>query len=715
MGLSIAIPPVVIVGVASITLSSRSIATQVEIARQEQLKTTGRVVASRLAEVDQAILQLTAGPDAATLAWAEEINTTVRLAVRSVIDRTQELVNRYSLINAIALVDLPRGHVTSDTLVRHEEYEHREVYRSLRNDQEVVFLRSVGADGIERTTMLRRFYVFGRTQPIHIAVTLRSAELFEPLAVPSISGAYVVHTMDGKVIFSAFSPHGREPTRGSYGWETADDRTVFSTTVPTIGYGLLLSFIEPRSQLFKSARDTARILAVFIIAIGAATTVATYLVSRTLYSPLLDLVQMVERNERPGTEPGPFNDYAMLRDTLSWYSEEIPVLKTRAELARRYERRYGLAEQITGATFSTETFETLAAEIGLELESRVFYLSLLVVESQDQLSTVESVIQSHLLSLRVGQESVLCRESSSRLLLFSATAVGYSYYLDDLAALISSAYRSGIKCTLTASTPFYFIEDLPAFYKNICERASDDRFFGSNQRIITTTPFQRPALRDSEATTLRDRIVSGVRRRDATQAQCDLHELVLLLKSKHEPVAYARHELGRMAHEILTLIRSLGLESNHEIGVFDLYSKVDAAPSLDDIETELRRLIDIAVGDTQESINEHHRVIVHRIQEFVSANYQKDISLRAIADSALVSTGYMCSVFKNATGRTVLEAVTLVRLERARELLAQPRLTIADIAVQVGYRNTQSLVRFFRKHYQLSPSEYRANLRATSV
>jgi YesN/AraC family two-component response regulator len=49
------------------------------------------------------------------------------------------------------------------------------------------------------------------------------------------------------------------------------------------------------------------------------------------------------------------------------------------------------------------------------------------------------------------------------------------------------------------------------------------------------------------------------------------------------------------------------------------------------------------------------------------------------------------------------------RIERAKELLRQnPNMNVAEIAEAVGYNNTPSLTRNFRKLEGLTPSEYRA-------
>ena len=59
--------------------------------------------------------------------------------------------------------------------------------------------------------------------------------------------------------------------------------------------------------------------------------------------------------------------------------------------------------------------------------------------------------------------------------------------------------------------------------------------------------------------------------------------------------------------------------------------------------------------------------------------------------------------FRAATGMSPIEYVHLVRLEAAK----QPLETAERIALEVGYEDAAFFRRLFRRHVQLTPSEYR--------
>jgi LacI family transcriptional regulator len=67
--------------------------------------------------------------------------------------------------------------------------------------------------------------------------------------------------------------------------------------------------------------------------------------------------------------------------------------------------------------------------------------------------------------------------------------------------------------------------------------------------------------------------------------------------------------------------------------------------------------------------------------------------------------------FKSAVGRTILEEIQRVRLERVCALLSETNLPVGDITRQCGFERESYLARLFRKRYNTSMSGYRAQAR----
>jgi len=78
-----------------------------------------------------------------------------------------------------------------------------------------------------------------------------------------------------------------------------------------------------------------------------------------------------------------------------------------------------------------------------------------------------------------------------------------------------------------------------------------------------------------------------------------------------------------------------------------------------------------------------------------------------LAEEARLSPFYFTRAFGSAMGTTPGRWLTRARVERARDLLHDPALSVSEIARQVGYRGAPQLTRAFRAHFGTSPSAFR--------
>ena len=61
---------------------------------------------------------------------------------------------------------------------------------------------------------------------------------------------------------------------------------------------------------------------------------------------------------------------------------------------------------------------------------------------------------------------------------------------------------------------------------------------------------------------------------------------------------------------------------------------------------------------------------------------------------------------RQLTGKTPSELLKSFRMKRAQDLLAQQKVTISEVAYQVGYDLPNSFSRVFRQEFGMTPTEY---------
>jgi AraC-like DNA-binding protein len=89
-------------------------------------------------------------------------------------------------------------------------------------------------------------------------------------------------------------------------------------------------------------------------------------------------------------------------------------------------------------------------------------------------------------------------------------------------------------------------------------------------------------------------------------------------------------------------------------------------------------------------------------------NYSRHMSLGELQKLAHMSRSNLLRVFRRATGQTPIEYLLHLRIQKAMELLRQSDLNVTEIALRVGFNDSNYFTRQFRRINACSPSAYRA-------
>lgn len=103
------------------------------------------------------------------------------------------------------------------------------------------------------------------------------------------------------------------------------------------------------------------------------------------------------------------------------------------------------------------------------------------------------------------------------------------------------------------------------------------------------------------------------------------------------------------------------------------------------------------------------------VMEYVSEHYNQPLTLPFLAEVVGLAPQYLSRYFKKATGMGVMEYVNLTRLEHANENLVNSDITVTEAALNNGFPNVKTYVRFCKNVYDMTPSEFRKGMREAST
>jgi transcriptional regulator GlxA family with amidase domain len=87
---------------------------------------------------------------------------------------------------------------------------------------------------------------------------------------------------------------------------------------------------------------------------------------------------------------------------------------------------------------------------------------------------------------------------------------------------------------------------------------------------------------------------------------------------------------------------------------------------------------------------------IHIVQDHLIEHLSEDNTINDLADLVSMSPRNLSRVFKEKTGTTILEYLTLLRLELAKTMLNNPEYTIEYIASRCGFKTARQLQRILK-------------------
>jgi len=102
---------------------------------------------------------------------------------------------------------------------------------------------------------------------------------------------------------------------------------------------------------------------------------------------------------------------------------------------------------------------------------------------------------------------------------------------------------------------------------------------------------------------------------------------------------------------------------------------------------------------------------VVRALNAIAANPLRDWKARELAGVAKVSYSGLRALFRKCGQGTIHQHIQRARLDQARLLLADRRLSVKDVAAQLNFSSEFYFSQFFRHHTGLSPTAYRQSLK----
>lgn len=152
-----------------------------------------------------------------------------------------------------------------------------------------------------------------------------------------------------------------------------------------------------------------------------------------------------------------------------------------------------------------------------------------------------------------------------------------------------------------------------------------------------------------------------------------------------------------------------GIEGEMQAQSEELKNSMKTSQTLEEIKNYIRMLLKKIIGVRDTISGRRYSDIIEIAKDQIRKTYMSDeISLNTIAAEVGMSPSYFSSIFSKEMGKTFVEYLTEIRMDRAKELLMCLSMKTSEIGYEVGYKDPHYFSYIFKKTQNCTPKEFRA-------
>ena len=146
-----------------------------------------------------------------------------------------------------------------------------------------------------------------------------------------------------------------------------------------------------------------------------------------------------------------------------------------------------------------------------------------------------------------------------------------------------------------------------------------------------------------------------------------------------------------------------GSEANYDA---NLQQMIDDCESISELNEIVHMSINSRISPTAALNFANTSRHVRKAIKYIYDNYKNNISLEDVAKHVYLSTVHMSRLFKQETGKNLMDYLNMVRVEKAKELLNTHMYKIFEVSNMVGFNDHHYFSTMFKKYTNMTPSEY---------
>jgi two-component system response regulator YesN len=495
-----------------------------------------------------------------------------------------------------------------------------------------------------------------------------------------------------------------------------EEMVVSYVTSSVFGWKYVLEV--PRAVFLKEVNEVRNwALLLFIMAAFSGAVISGYLANQN-YRPIRDLMSIVTGNGIASRNKQDPIEYEFIRTSIQSARMTESELRTRLSQQTPIIRIHFLSRLIKGYVDPSELRLESLQFMGISFVSDSFAIMLIDVEDMSAFSAendekewlfvnfVISNIASDLANERhVAYATELDQGRIALLINFSeADEDEWQAELASITDQLENVLRQRFHLKVTVGTSFIVreIQAIGEAFRDSLKRLDKNRKSQANDSSVDRPPVYYYPL------DIEQQLTNYVKSGEEEKTE----QLLDALYADHyngESPLIGSYFLLHLSSTLFRIVQNTP-KVDSEIAMRLLKKHVDGTYDAHRTFLELKEDFRVVCQQWKEGRSDQGSRMLDTIKRIVRERFDQNmLSVSLIADELGITQPYLSFFFRKATGQTILEFISEIRLQEAKRLLKDSNCTVMHVAQAVGYSNDIGFIRFFKKHEGITPGQYRTN------
>lgn len=586
-----------------------------------------------------------------------------------------------------------------------------------------------------------------------VVVVMADIERFQE-AIESISGfsggQMLILNRDNEVLMSTLPVSfdqdwvlERLPAHGQDGVASSQGGDMELFYVPSAVSDLKYALIIPSRIYWEKAEYVRRFAyaSILISLIGAG--VLTLYFMRRNYSPIQQLVRSLSEHVGHHDRPEGGNELNFIERAISQTRSEKDKMALQLQIHQHTLRSNMLNRLLKGKTGSPLPYPEAFKSFNMKLLSDHYAVILFVVENDEGLSSAMPAAQAgegrklvqfiitnvaEELAGRYGHVGYVAEVDDMMVCLvnFADEESRSGGHKDDLYAIATEVQRFSLRfrmeLTVSVGGIHASLAGVAEAYREAVDAMAYKMVLGKREIItydeIRVDSGDHLGFGYYYPLQLEQQIINAIKAGECEQASRSMGEIMRRNFDKPiMPLTLARCLIFNLVGTMVKAINELGDGENSVLGGNPLWmDKIIACDTIREMQAELFALLGevcafaAAKRDRNVSLEraESLRDLAANVVRHIEEHYDDpNLNVNTIGERFKLKGSYLSKLFKTQTGEGLPDYLNKIRIERAKSMIGDRRLSINDVAKRVGYHEVATFIRVFKKYEGITPGKFK--------